>query len=146
MIRAVLPWVVACVAAFLVARYALPPLVASAVGPKVLLEMSPSPAFSARADVGEAVTAEFTLTNVSDADVRVLGVRTSCGCVSVGTAFPFTIKPRESGKVALKVTTGEPDASGMFVQRSDLFVDVEGVVPALVIETVVTSKSPKSKE
>ncbi|MGB7068315.1 MAG: DUF1573 domain-containing protein [Pyrinomonadaceae bacterium] len=106
-------------------------------GPQ-LVSIDPSPKATFQARVGDTVTAEFTIKNVSDQSLRLLGANTSCGCTVVATKFPTELSPGESTNLKVQMTIEKPESAGTFKQEANLLVNREGVVPPLVIEAAVS--------
>lgn len=114
-----------------------PPSLPFLQGPP-LLSVDPSPSATFQARDGETVTAEFTVKNITDEPVRLLGANTSCGCTVVTTEFPMELAPGESATLLANMEVGEPNADGKYIQQANLLVNRAGTVPALVIEAVVS--------
>ncbi len=57
-------------------------------------------------DLGQKVTLEYTLTNVSSAPVRLLGSHSSCSC-TVPDRLPMTLRPRETRAVRVRFDAPE---------------------------------------
>ena len=108
-----------------------------ASGARTLLAVEPSAVARSVAAEGETVTAEFTLRNVADVSVRILGAPTSCGCTVVDSPFPLDLAPGETATILISTVVGPPGDDGKFTQRADLLVNRAGVVPALVTEVTV---------
>jgi hypothetical protein len=101
----------------------------------VSVDRSPKEAFSARE--GDVVTAEFTVKNITDRPLRLLGANTSCGCAIVASEFPVELAPAASTVVKFEVHVDKPQSNGMFQQQAQLLVNREGTVPPMVIEAAI---------
>ena len=110
-------------------------------GARTLLTVEPSAVARSEAAEGETVTAEFTLRNVADEPVRILGAPTSCGCTVVDSPFPLELAPGGTATILISTVVGTPGDDGTFTQRADLLVNRAGVVPALVTEVTVRPSS-----
>ena len=108
-----------------------------ATGPQ-LLSVGPSSTATFTAKQGDSVTAEFTLTNCSDAPVKLLGTNTTCGCTVVDNRFPIELQPGQSTVVLVQMKVGQPTTSGKFTQEATVLVNRAGMVPAMVLDATVS--------
>ena len=100
------------------------------VGPGV--RMTPG-TFAADAAVGDTVTATFMIENRTPGIVKLLGARTSCGCMSVG-GVPAEITPGYRGAVTLVIKVGKPDPSGSTHQSFALLSNVPDLALLATVE------------
>lgn len=87
---------------------------------------------------GETVSATFTIRNVSDQPVRILGAPTSCGCTVLNRRFPVQLEAGESSELTVSMLVGKPDDRGVFSAETFLLVNRKGQVPTLIIQAHVT--------
>ena len=78
--------------------------VAVAVAVAVAKIEFPPPSAPARVIRGEKHTQTFTFTNTGSAPLKILGVKTSCGCTSVG-GWKQTVAPGEQGNFKVSLDT-----------------------------------------
>jgi hypothetical protein len=103
-----------------------------------LVSIDPSPKAIFRSREGDKVTAKFTVRNVTDQPLRLLGANTSCGCTVVEKVFPVELRPGESMTLMIQMQVGQSGDDGKFRQEAHLLVNRDGMVPPLVIEAVVS--------
>jgi hypothetical protein len=116
-------------------RWAYPASLFAAFSPSKLLEIGPSPKQSFAAHPNEAVTAAFTVSNISPEAVTLLGANTSCACTVVMNDFPIELKPHESTKILMRIDVGDHST----IQKANLLVDREGIVPQIIMEAKVAN-------
>jgi hypothetical protein len=119
-------------AILVVAHFIAPNLLANLTAPPKLLDIDP-PVYKCAAHAGETIQPVFSVRNVTDRDVKLLGAQTSCCCTTVNTKFPATLHPGETKQITLKANV-ESDAVGTFSRNAQLFVDRVGTVPTLTFE------------
>ena len=100
--------------------------------------------FPTRIDVGDGVRGETRMTsttvrNFSFSPIRVVGVVTTCNCLTV-TGLPLTIEPGQSRELGLRVYL--ESASGAVEQLAKILID-DGQVetaPLVITGTCFSSK------
>jgi hypothetical protein len=120
-------------AAFGVTRVFFPQVLASLTSPPKLVEISPSPVFTCKARRGDVVMATFVVKNVSSRLITLLGAKSVCSC-TIAEGLPLKLAPGESGKVVLRVTVGQFDKERIFSKSAELFTNLDGTVPPLVVQ------------
>jgi len=108
-------------------------------GPK-LVSIDPSPKATFQAREGDTVTAKFTVRNITEQPLRLLGATTSCGCTVVATEFPIELRPGEPGTLTVQMHVGPPESDGTSRQEARLLTNRDGMVPPLVIEAAVAHR------
>jgi hypothetical protein len=103
-----------------------------------LLSIDPSPKATFQSREGETVSAMFTVRNITDQPLRLLGANTSCGCTVVERVFPVELRPGESKTLMIQMHVGNSGSDGKFRQEAHLLVNRDGVVPPLIIEAAVS--------
>ncbi|WP_010583273.1 DUF1573 domain-containing protein [Schlesneria paludicola] len=78
--------------------------------------------------VGKVRTSKFRVTNISSSNVTLLGIESSCACISLDQ-FPKSIEPGGVGTLDVVL---QPRAAGTFHRKVRVFTDVEGEPPALL--------------
>lgn len=82
--------------------------------------------------LGDHRNAEFLVYNLSTSPIQILGVNTSCGCLSSTDELPTTVPPR--GIKALRLTLHlEPTPSGK-VEQSVIYHTDEPTAPDLAVK------------
>jgi hypothetical protein len=93
--------------------------------------------FSRAAREGETVVANFTVRNVSESPIRLVGAASSCGCTVIMTDFPVELPPGAVSVIPIRMTVGRPDGNGRFSKFATLLTNRRGTVPPLVVEANV---------
>lgn len=78
------------------------------------------------------VTAAFAATNPTESDITVVGIQTSCGCVSA-EQLPLVIAAGETRMVKFDIAAGSP--LRRMTQNIRLFIDKPA--PPLVVRVIV---------
>jgi hypothetical protein len=122
--------------------YAVSPGVRSALSTgHDLVEVEPSPAFTSKAHKGDVIMAVFTIKNVATRPITLLGATSGCSC-AVAEGLPLKLAPGETGHVSLRVTVGSFDKAGVFAKSAELFTNLDGTVPPMVVR-VSSIDTPK---
>ena len=108
-----------------------------------IIAVEPSPTSTFTAVEGEVVKAKYSIVNVSNQPIRLLGVNTSCGCTVASTEFPISLEVGGRTSVQIDMTVGTPGPDNIFEQDATLLVNAEGVVPLLTTRAEVV---PSRKE
>ncbi len=82
--------------------------------------------------LGESRTVGFSIRNLTARDVKVLGVRTTCGCLLVGRELPITIGPKEVEEADLVVTPRRSSVGRPFQHAAEFYLDAAG--PRLILQ------------
>jgi hypothetical protein len=88
---------------------------------------------------GETARARFSVTNVSDRDVVIYGVETTCGCATVSN-LPLTVPVGQRGELVFDVATIIKETRSRFSQDARLFV--EPASPPVMIRIDVNIAKP----
>jgi len=102
-----------------------------------LLTIDPTPVFHCQAKQGQTVTAEFSVRNVTDTPVRILGATAACTCAKVSTDLPIEIQPGATARIDVLVRVGPPNQERVFSNSTNLLVNRRGLVPPLVVSATV---------
>jgi hypothetical protein len=113
------------------------PLSALIMGIPQLLTIDPTPVFHCQAKQGQTVTAEFSVRNVTDTPVRILGATAACTCAKVSTDLPIEIQPGATARIDVLVRVGPPNQERVFSNSTNLLVNRRGLVPPLVVSATV---------
>lgn len=122
-------------------RVFFPQLIVSLSAPPKLLEIGPSPTFICKAHSGDVVKATFIVRNITDTELKLLGVQSSCTCTLVRTRFPIHLPPGGISEIDMELTVGVASPEGKFRRTAEIFIDHQGVIPSLVLEATVDSSN-----
>jgi hypothetical protein len=122
-------------------RIFFPSTLAALTAPPKLVDIEPSSTFACTAHEGDVVLATFSIRNITNEKLKVLGVQTGCSCTSVQTKFPLELPAGGVGRIEMQLTVGRPAADGKFRRTAVLFVDREGIAPQVGLEATVERSS-----